>query len=97
MSQEYEGGKDLEERYRQMAKDKERAAEALEWAEWTVEDVADLLVEELLQSGPEFQKLVAKKASALKPFAASSGPGALARADARPGRVAASRRCGLGV
>ena len=34
-------GKDLEQAYRQMAKDEEREAEALEWAEATLEDVAD--------------------------------------------------------
>ena len=34
-------GKDLEEGYRQMAKDEAREAEALRWAEGTVGDVAD--------------------------------------------------------
>jgi predicted CopG family antitoxin len=34
-------GKDLEVAYRQMAQDEAREAEALEWAEGTVGDVAD--------------------------------------------------------
>jgi hypothetical protein len=34
-------GKDLEAAYRQMAKDEAREAEALEWAEATLGDVAD--------------------------------------------------------
>jgi predicted CopG family antitoxin len=34
-------GKDLEAAYRQMAQDEAREAEALEWAEATVGDVAD--------------------------------------------------------
>lgn len=34
-------GKDLEAGYRQMAQDEAREAEALEWAEGTVGDVAD--------------------------------------------------------
>ncbi len=34
-------GKDLESAYRQMARDEAREAEALEWAEGTVGDVAD--------------------------------------------------------
>lgn len=34
-------GKDLEAAYKQMAKDERREAEALEWAEATVGDVAD--------------------------------------------------------
>jgi siroheme synthase (precorrin-2 oxidase/ferrochelatase) len=34
-------GKDLEEAYRQMAQDEAREAEALEWAEGTIGDVAD--------------------------------------------------------
>jgi hypothetical protein len=34
-------GKDLEDGYRQMARDEAREAEALEWAEATVGDVAD--------------------------------------------------------
>jgi hypothetical protein len=34
-------GKDLEAAYRQMAQDEAREAEALEWAEVTVGDVAD--------------------------------------------------------
>jgi hypothetical protein len=34
-------GKDLETAYRQMAKEEAREAEALEWAEATVGDVAD--------------------------------------------------------
>ncbi len=32
---------ELEESYRQMAQDKEREAEALEWAEATIGDVSD--------------------------------------------------------
>lgn len=34
-------GADLEEAYRQMAQDEAREAEALQWAEATVEDVRD--------------------------------------------------------
>jgi predicted CopG family antitoxin len=34
-------GADLEASYRKMAADKAREAEALEWAEGTIEDVAD--------------------------------------------------------
>ena len=34
-------GADLEEAYRQMARDEARETEALEWAEATIEDVAD--------------------------------------------------------
>jgi hypothetical protein len=34
-------GRDLEAAYRQMAREKAREAEALEWAEGTVGDVAD--------------------------------------------------------
>ena len=37
----YVVGKDLEIAYRQMAEDEAREAEALEWAEATVGDVAD--------------------------------------------------------
>jgi predicted CopG family antitoxin len=37
----YVVGKDIEAAYRQMAKDEEREAEALEWAESTVGDVPD--------------------------------------------------------
>ena len=37
----YVVGEDLERAYRQMARDEAREAEALEWAEATVGDVAD--------------------------------------------------------
>ena len=38
--QPYVLGKDLEAAYREMARDERREAEALEWAEATLEDVA---------------------------------------------------------
>ena len=73
MGPKHENGKDPEG-YRQMAHDEAREAEALEWSEGTIGDVADTLIDDLLESNAEFRAMAAKsKASPRKPFVAGSG------------------------
>jgi hypothetical protein len=72
-------GKDLESAYREMAQEEEPEAEALEWAEATVGDVSDEILEAV--SKPAFCLISPGSPEVLKPLLANKSRGRRRTAD----------------